>query len=52
MGVGREGLAGHDADRGELSGPFGVERPDRLLLDDGVDLLEEAEVVGVDAVEG
>ena len=49
--VGLEGAAVHDADGGELAGAFGVERVRGLLLDDRVDLLEEGEVVAVDAVE-
>ena len=37
--------------RGELPGALGVEGVGGLLLDDRVDLFEEREVVGVDAVE-
>ena len=44
--VGREGPPVDEADRRELAGPLGVERLDRLLLEDLVDLLEEGEVVG------
>ena len=51
MLVGREGLSVDDADRGQLSGSFGVQGVGGLLLNDGVDLFEEREVVGVDAVE-
>ena len=49
--VGFERPAADDADRRQLTGPFGIEGPFGFLLDDLVDLLEEAEVVGVDAVE-
>ena len=51
MFVGLERLPVHDPDRGQLPGPFGVQRASRLFLHDRVHLLEEGEVVGVDAVE-
>jgi len=41
----------HDADRRELAGPLGVERLDRLLLHELVELLVKREVVSVDGVE-
>ena len=49
--VGFERSATDDADRRQLTGPFGIERAFGFLLDDLVDLLEEAEVVGMNAVE-
>ena len=51
MRVGCERLAVDDADRRQLPGAFGIEGALGFLLDDLVDLFEEAEVVGVDAVE-
>ena len=49
--VGGEGLPVHDADGGALAGAFGVQRGGRFLLDEGVDLVVERVVVGVDGVE-
>ena len=49
--VGCERSAGGDPDRGELSGTLGVERFGGLIGDDRRDLLEEREVVAVNAVE-
>jgi hypothetical protein len=49
-GVGFEGLALFDADRGEKPDQFGIERVGRLILDDSVEFLKEVEIVGVDGV--
>jgi hypothetical protein len=49
--VRRERPAVDDPDAGQLPGPLGVQGTGRLLLDDGVDLFVEGEVVGVHSVE-
>ena len=48
---GASGPALDDPDGGQLPGALGVQRLDRLLLHELVELLVEAEVVGVDGVE-
>ena len=50
-GVGVEGLPLLDADGGELSDQFRVERVRRLILDHGVQLFVELEVVRVNGVD-
>ena len=51
-GIRREGLALFDADRGKQAAGFRIEHVERLLLDDFVEVLIEAVVVGMDGVEG